>query len=103
MRVGHVIFLAATLMVVSAPAVATEAVCAPLAALTKALAEGRYHEAPIARASAESDVMLIVFASAGGETWTMVGVRAGRPEIGCMLGAGTDWQAGKPPPAGKPS
>ena len=77
--------------------------CAPLASIAKALAEGKYHEAPIVHAIASSGAMLIVFAAADGATWTLVGIRPDRPEMGCPLGSGTDWQAAKPAPPGRPS
>ena len=99
----HSLFLAGALMIGAAPAWSAEATCVPLSALTKSLAEGRFHESPVARANVESGVMLIVYAAADGATWTLVGVRAGRPEIGCLLGAGTDWQPVTPPPPGKAS
>lgn len=94
--------LAVLLAVAPLPALADEVPCGPLVAVTKTLAEGQYHEAPVARALAEH-VMIIVFAAPDGATWTMVGVRAERPEIGCMMAAGTNWQAVKPPPPGNPS
>lgn len=100
MRLGHAVILAACLLY-APPTWAAEVPCAPLASIAKALAQ-TYHEAPIAHAIADTGVMLIVFGAANGATWTLVGVRPNHPDVGCWLGAGTDWTSKAPVP-GKPS
>lgn len=93
-------FLAACLLE-TMPARAAEVACAPLAGITAALAS-KWHEQPIAHAVAEAGVMLIVYAAPDGATWTLVGVRAMSPTIGCLLGSGTDWQVLAQVQPGKP-
>ena len=76
--------LASLLLVNGATPGRAEAVlCSPLAAITKALAEGQLHEMPVARAIGTSGVMLIVFAAPSGATWTMIGVKPDHPDLGC--------------------
>lgn len=77
--------------------------CAPLAVITRALANGKYHEHPIAHGLATSGSMVIIYAAPDGATWTVIGVRPGEAEMGCVIGTGTDWQVTATILPGKPS
>lgn len=94
--------LASALFVMPVTPARSEVACIPLASITKSLSEGKYHEVPIAHGIAESGVEVIVFAAAGGETWTLIGVRSSSPEIGCLLASGTDWVTTAKTLSGKP-
>lgn len=81
---------------------AAQEACAPLAAITAALA-AKYHEKPIAQGVAESGALLIIYAAPDGKTWTMIGVRPGQADFGCALAVGKDWQVTATILPGKPS
>lgn len=95
--------LASVLAVTSVTTALADDGCGPLADITHQLAAGKYHEAPIAHAIASSGALLIVFAAPDGATWTLVGVRPDRPEIGCLLAAGKDWITTAATLPGRPS
>jgi hypothetical protein len=86
MRVGHAAFLVACLAGASQPAWAE---CLPISEFAKRLA-AKYHEAPVARAI-QGGLPIIVFASEGGQTYTIVAILQGK--TACTVAAGTDWQA----------
>jgi hypothetical protein len=84
------LFLAAALMLGSPPSWAL--FCGPYATIGKTLAEGKYHEHPIAKAlAAEGKVAVVLFASEQGETWTIVSITS--DQIACVGASATDWQA----------
>lgn len=86
------LFLAAFLTM--SPAVAAEQPqCAPWADMKKALAE-KFHEFQIGGGLINEKLLLAVFASAGGATWTTVGV--GSDGNACVFSVGTDWFLNKP-------
>ncbi|WP_292636836.1 hypothetical protein [Mesorhizobium sp.] len=58
-----------------------------------ALAE-KFHEFQIAGGLINEKLLLAVFASAGGATWTTVGV--GSDGNACVFSVGTDWFLNKP-------
>jgi len=65
--------------------------CAPFDAVVAKLAQS-YSERPVARAiNSEGQLLLVMFASPDGATWTEVGVRAS-DHVACIIGAGTDWE-----------
>lgn len=97
------LILASAIIVLSITAARAEVACAPLSEITAQLARGKYRESPIAHAIADSGVVLIVFAADDGATWTLIGVRAERPDLGCFLGSGTSWDAKSPASPGKRS
>ena len=100
---ARILCLASLLCVASVTTALAEEGCVPLSAITKSLAEGKYREAPVVHAIASGGAMLIVYAAADGATWTLVGIRPERPEIGCLLGSGTSWQPTAAILPGKPS
>ncbi|AMX93720.1 hypothetical protein EN879_00630 [Mesorhizobium sp. M7A.F.Ca.AU.002.02.1.1] len=61
--------------------------------MKKALAE-KFHEVQIGGGLINEKLLMAVFASAGGATWTTVGVNADGSS--CVLAVGTDWFLTKP-------
>lgn len=56
----------------------------------------KYHETPVGYGvAAEGQVMMTVYATADGATWTIVVTRA-RDGMACIASSGTDWQASAP-------
>jgi hypothetical protein len=56
----------------------------------------KYHEAPVGfGVAANGDVLLTVYASPDGKTWSVVMSRA-RDGLACITAEGTDWQAQVP-------
>ena len=79
-------FLAIALAYCSAHA----AICGKHDDIAKSLKEGDWHEVPVVTAVISSDLLLEVYASAGGATWTIVTVRS--DGLTCLEASGTDWQ-----------
>jgi len=75
-----------------APAVAS-GVCMPRESLVKELSD-KYSEAPIVIAPTNVGVLLEVFASPGGATWTLA---ITRPDgISCIIMVGENWRKAVP-------
>jgi len=90
MRIAIAVASAGLLISSSAMAAQQPIPCGKFTVVARNLAQS-FHEYPVARAiSGEGRMLMVVFASKGGETWTAVGV--GSDRVACIFGAGTDWQ-----------
>ncbi len=71
--------------------------CGTVKDITDGLAE-KYHEMPQIRGVTRAGNLMVLFASAGGASWSLVGVNPGG--VACMLDAGVELQI---EPQGMPS
>jgi hypothetical protein len=87
--------ICATLALLSTPALAQEEgpPCAPYEVVAMHHAE-KFGETRIAQA-VMGDHLMVVFATPGGETWSIVLVD--HQGVGCLRAIGTDWQARSDP------
>lgn len=72
------------------PAAGQTVQCAPLDQVVEGL-EARWQETPVARGMQGADLIIMVFASPDGATWSVLGIS---PDgTACLLASGADWQA----------
>lgn len=90
------LFLAAFLTL--SPALAAEPQCAPWPAIRQNLSV-RFHEVQVGGGLINERVVLAIFASAGGATWTTIAI--GIDGTACVMSAGTGWSQTTTPTAGE--
>jgi hypothetical protein len=84
-------------LVLAAGMAQAQTACSTHAAISETLAAG-YGESPVAGGLSISGDLVQVFATADGETWTLVRVR---PDgTSCVIGAGRFWHVPTLPPTG---
>ena len=72
--------------------------CLSFTATVEALGQ-KYHEEPVAVGMVNDGAVVVLFSTAGGETWTLV-VRKASGET-CFLASGSGWAERLPTPVGK--
>jgi hypothetical protein len=80
----------AAALVAALPAAAQAPQCAPLDRVVEGLSTG-WQEAPVGRGIQGGELIVMVFAAPGGDTWTIIGVAA--DGTACLLASGTAWEA----------
>ena len=84
-------------LLLAAGAAQAQTGCSNHEAISEALASG-YGEKPVAGGLSTAGDLIQIFATADGETWTLVRVR---PDgTSCVIGAGRFWHVPTPPPSG---
>jgi hypothetical protein len=88
--------LLTTLCLLATPALAQETRQCGTVDEVRAMLTEKYHEAPVGHGvAANGQVLLTVYASPDGATWSIVMTRA-RDGMACITAEGTDYQATEP-------
>jgi len=77
---------------------AQQQMCAPFDEMRETLAS-QYHETEVGTGMVSDTDVLMLFASPGGETWTILGLNVSG--IACIKSAGKGWDAGQLPAKGE--
>jgi hypothetical protein len=92
------ILLAAGIACLATPALAEESRNCGTIDEVRTMLTDKYHEAVVAHGvAAEGQVLMTVFASPDGATWSIVMTRA-RDGMACITGEGTDYEVRQPEP-----
>jgi hypothetical protein len=71
--------------------------CADRADVLKHLSD-KYGEAPVGIGRSNSGIIVEIFTTADGRTWTAIATRA--DGVSCMIASGENWKTMLPPPPG---
>jgi hypothetical protein len=93
-----IILVLALLFFVNMAHAQQQQMCAPFDEMRETLAS-QFHETEVGTGMVSDTEVLMLYASPGGETWTILGLNVSG--IACIKSAGKGWDAGRLPAAGE--